>query len=215
MNNRLLIVLILFFSACGKRPSDTISVDKVASADSNKKNQIDTTTTVGQRNYEKSMIHRQSDNDSLLLDLPDLRNLIKSFTSKQKVREKEYGAGDYFGKYRVYADKLDTLIIDKGDGGDYGFGSTIYLKRKDSIVLYRNYEFNSLASDSGQYEEIIEQLVTFTNGTMNSRQRQMKTKDWSQLKFKVNFEKVSEDPTKRYKSLKDGLVQLYKRELLE
>jgi hypothetical protein len=151
----------------------------------------------------------------LLLDIPDLKRLVNSFTSKPKIREKEYGAGDYFGKYRVYANKLDTLIIDKGDGGDYGFGSTIYLKRKDSIILYRNYEFNSLVSDSGQIEEITEQLVTFTNGTMSFKQRQMVTKDWSQLKFKINFEPVTENPSKRYKSLRDELTKLYKRELIE
>src|SRR5215831_7720947 len=123
MINRLIVLLTLVFSSCGKRSSDTISVEKAVSVDSIK-SQIDTSTTIMQRNFNRSMIHREFDNDSLLLDLPDLRKLIKSFTSKQKVREKEYGAGDYFGKYRVYADKLDTLIIDKGDGGDYGFGNT-------------------------------------------------------------------------------------------
>jgi hypothetical protein len=214
MSNRLIIVLVLFFLACGKRPSDTISVDNADTINLTKQIQTDT-STVGQRNYWNSMVHRDFDNDSLLLDISDLKRLVNSFTLKVKIKEKEYGAGDYFGKYRVYADMLDTLIIDKGDGGDYGFGSTIYLKRKDSLVLYRNYEFNSVYYDSGQFEEITEQLVTFTNGTMNFKQRQMKTKDWSQLKFKINFETVDEDPTKRYKLLKDELTRLYKRELIE
>ena len=193
-----------------------ISVDKAVSVDSTSKNQIDTSTTIGQRNYDRSMIHREFGNDSLLLDLPDLRKLIKSFTSKQKVREKEYGAGDYFGKYRVYADKLDTLIIDKGDGGDYGFGNTIYLKRKDSIVLYRDYYFNSFVDSTGWREEVTELLVTFKQRTVSVKQRQMQSKDWGQLFFKnIPFDNIPDDPFRRYKSLEDKLNKLYKRELIE
>ena len=207
---------MVFFSACGKRPSETSSVDNNVTVDSTKQIQIDTSTTTGQRNYNRSMIHREFDNDSLLLDLPDLRKLIKSFTSKQKVREKEYGAGDYFGKYRVYADKLDTLIIDKGDGGDYGFGNTIYLKRKDSIVLYRDYYFNSFVDSTGWGEEVTELIVTFKHATVSSKRRQMQTADWSQLFLKnIPFENIPDDPSKRYKLLKDELNKLYKRELVE
>lgn len=102
--------MLLILSGCNKRPSDSISKESTGTAVTITKPKTDSSTVV-QMNYEKSMIHREYDNDSLLLDIPDLRRLVKSFTSKPMVKEKEYGAGDYFGKYRVYADKLDTLVI--------------------------------------------------------------------------------------------------------
>ena len=214
MNYKLIIVSLLFFSACGKRPSDTISVDSGDTANTTKQIQLDS-GTIAQQNYWSSTVHREFDNDSLLLDLPDLRKLVSSFTSKTKVKERGYGQGDYYGRYRIYADKLDTLIIDKGDGGDYGFGNTIYLQRNDSIILYRDYEFSTVFSDSTQVEEITEQVVTFKNGTMNFKQRKMTTKNWSQLRVTTNFDTVVKDPNKTYKSLKDELSKLYKRVLIE
>jgi len=215
MNNSIIALLLLISLGCSNRPSDVANKDSNDSTTTTKISPPDS-LTVGQINYKKSLIYREFENDSLLLDLPDLKRLIRSFTSKSKVKEKEYGAGDYFGKYRVYADKLDTLIIDKGDGGDYGFGNTVYLKRDDSIVLYRNYEFNSIVSESGQTEEITEQLIAFKQGTMSAKQRKMTTKDWSELNFKgIKFETVADDPSKRYKSLTDELKSLYKRELIE
>lgn len=214
MKNKLILVVLLILLGCDKRPSDVVNNDLHHSVTPTEKAQTDL-LTAGQINYEKSLIHRDFDNDSLLLDIPELKRLVNSFTSKSKIKEKEYGAGDYFGKYRVYADKGDTLVIDKGDGGDYGFGSSIYVKRMDSIILYRNYEFNWLASDSGQIDEITEELVTFTNGTMIFKQRKMKTKDWSQLKFSTDFVLVTEDPSKKYKTITNALMDLYKRDLVE
>ncbi len=134
----------------------------------------------------------------------------------KKVKEKEYGAGDYFGKYRVYVNKFDTLVIDKGDGGDYGFGNTVYFKRNDSLILYREYKFESFISDSGQIEEVTEQIVTFNKAGMTFLRRQMRTKDWSELNFRqIKFDTIVDDPIKHYKSLQGELNRLYKRELIQ
>lgn len=211
MNNKLIIVSLLFFSACGKRSSDTISAN----------NPRDTTeqilgdsSVVRKRNYENTKIHREFDNDSLILDLPDLKTLVKSFTSKPKVKEKKYGDRDYYGKYRVYADNLDTLVIDKGDGAENGFRNEIYFVKNDSLVLYRKY---SLIPDSGRYELVTEQLVTFRNGLVIFKQRQMRTKDWSKLNFgDMKFTIIYEEPIKYHqKAFKGNLKRLYKLELIE
>lgn len=209
-----ILTLVLIISACTKKSTETISTDNGFHSDTTREITTDT-STVAQRNYWNSMIHHDFDNDSLLLDSPELKKLVRSFTSKPKVKENMYGAGDYFGKYRVYADKLDTLIIEKGDGGDYGFGNTIYLQRRDSLILYRHYKFDSFVSGSEQIEEITEQLVTFHKGTMDFKQRKMTTKNWSQLKCSINFETVDKDPNKTYKLLGDELRDLYKKELIE
>lgn len=210
MNHKAIIVLLLFILACGKRPSDTIPPDNADTVSEAAHIQTHT-STVAQQNYKASEIYRDIDNDSLLLDVPELTRLVTSFTSKLKIRETEYGVDDYTGKYRVYAEKLDTLVIDKGDARDYGFGSTIYLKRNDSIILYRSYEVSNLASDSGQFQEVTEQWITFANGTMTFKQRQMKTTDWSQLKFSVNFETIKEDPAKRYALLKHQFDEILRK----
>lgn len=187
---------------------------KVDSINTTSKIQMDTSVTEAQRNYEKSMIYREFDNDSLVLDLPDLKQIIKSFTSGQKVREKEYGAGDYFGKFRVYANKSDTLIVDKGDGGEYGFDNAQYLKKNDSIVLYRQYKFEN--TYWAKVDSITETVVKFKKGSMILTQRAMSSSALSKLYFgNIKFDTIHANATIKYKQLKERLAKLYKKVLIE
>ncbi len=204
---------MLMVLGCNQRPSDVRNKGQI---DSTTSEILPTDSAAAQKNYLKSIIHRDFDNDSLLIDLPELKRTVRSIVLKsKKVEEKNYGAGDYYGKYRVYAYKFDTLIIDKGDGGDYGFGNALYLKRNDSLILYRKYELTSMFSDSGQTQEVTEQIVAFKNGSMTLTQRQMTTKDWCELNFGlIKFDTIVDDPIKYYNSINEDLNHLYKRQFM-
>lgn len=231
-NQKTILFLLLILFSCNKRPSDTVSSDSISSdkvatreVTGNTDNLDDFNGTINkaqndsisvvQQNYEKSMIHREFNNDSLLLDLPDLKQLFRNFiTRSKKVMEKEYGAGDYFGKYRVFVHKLDTLIIDKGDGGDYGFDNEQYLKRRDSLILYRKYKFKN--AYWAKVDSITEIVIKFKNGSMIMTRREMSSKDLKELRLgQIKFDTIDTDPTKQYKLLNRRLKQLYQRMLIE
>ncbi len=212
MNYKLTFILLLILLSCNKRPSDVRHYDTGDSIEIINNLQTDS-LDAAQKNYWRSMVHREFDEDSLLIDLPDLKRTIRSIILKsKKVKEKEYGTGDYFGKYRVYADKYDTLVIDKGDGGDYGFGNSQYMKRNDSLVFYRSYEFSSTYWMG--YDSITERIIEFKKNSMTFLQRAMKTKDWRELTFgNIKFDTIDQDPNKQYQVLQYQLRQLFKRNM--
>jgi PBP1b-binding outer membrane lipoprotein LpoB len=56
MNNKLILVILLILSGCSKRPSDGNYKDSTDTETTTKEPQTDS-QTIGQMNYEKSMIH--------------------------------------------------------------------------------------------------------------------------------------------------------------
>ena len=159
MKHRFLLIVIcsltFFCSPEKKENQETLeSVAKIKSTDSIR-TEVDY--------YAESLIYRDANSDSLIIGSNDLIDLINSFKQTGKlITAKKYGGGDYSGKFRIFSEGSDTLIVDKNNSGEYGFGNAQYLIRKDSLKYVRKYR---LESDYGYNKHLIkENIFKFYNG---------------------------------------------------
>jgi hypothetical protein len=174
-------------------------------------NKIDSTTT---DYYSASEIYREADSDSLIIKTTDLVNLIKLFKqSGDIVSAKEYGAGDYYGKFKVFSYSGDTLVIDKNDSGEYGFGNSQYLIKKGSLTLVRKY---ILESDYGNNKHSIkESIFNFDNASVTILERSKTITELNDFGFKgIPFDTLADSPINHGQLFRQELTELLKRELM-
>ena len=207
---KILIGLIILTTSCSGRQDKTETLefteakDYISSSDS---------ADNSQNYFERSLIYRSADSDSLLIDNSEVSSLL-DLSNFKIIKNKEYGAGDYYGAYRIYADNLDTLIIDKGDAGEYGFNNSQYLKRKDSVVFFREYRLTTVYGQG--IDSIREDITSFKNGLAQFERREKVTRKFNDLSFRdQQFKKMKVDKDEHYKRTIEQLKSLYKLELLD
>jgi hypothetical protein len=192
-----LILLSALFTHCAK------TTDHQTTAD-----------TVGTDYYAASEIYREADSDSLIIRSNELTNIIHSFRQSGKmVTSKEYGAGDYYGKFKIFVRNEDTLVIDKNDSGEYGFGNAQYLIKEDSLKYIRKYILESVYGEN--IHMIKESIFKFESSSTISLERSKTIKKLNDFGLEgIPFDTLTDIPLNQYQVLRQELNNLLKNELM-
>jgi hypothetical protein len=217
---KLILALTIITLGCSNKEKKNGALEFEEASDSTgnhkaiRQNQIDSFAQRSPKAYESSVIFRDGNSDSLLVEIDYVRQSIETFMKKgREVKKKKYGAGDYYGAYKIYVFNSDTLVINKGDAGEYGFDNDQFLIRKDSLVFAREYHLEAILSRQG-VDSITEEITSFKNKSMVFVRRTRNIKNLSNLYLgNVKFDTIKDNPTKRYQALREKLKHIYELEL--
>jgi hypothetical protein len=191
------------FQKPNKDKSDTIATD------------ISTNNISNNNWYDSLQIYSSVKSDSLFLDQEQMKSLIDSFRlHRSHLQTIQYGGGDCWGITNFFSLDLDTLIIDKYDCGDYGFGNNLFLISNDSIAMVRKYDFDWDPSDGNVNYNISEQIFLFND--MILLQRKKTIGSWKDFSLdNVPFIKSNIYGTNDYNLFLEEVKNIKKRETIE
>ena len=168
-----------------------------------------------QSEYDKSLIYSNPDNENLLIESETFLDTVARMKKQGKlIYEKEFGAGDCFGKVKIFNDNQDTLFIKKIDCGDYGFGNTQFLMENDSIKVARFYNYQFLVSENKTLFKIIEQIYNFEKMTLKERQKIVEP--WTEYSLKdIPFSTSKFSRTEKEKKYRKEIIEFRKLKRLD
>jgi hypothetical protein len=172
-------------------------------------------TLTFQSDYNSSLVFSSAENDNLLIESETfLDTIIRMRTQGKLIFEKEFGGGDCSGKVKIFYKNEDTLFIKKYNCGDYGFGNIQFLKKNDSILVARFYEYQWLVSENKTVFKINERLYNFGNITLMERQKIVEP--WVEYSLKdIPFSTNTFSRTEKTKDFKKEIFEMRKLEKLE
>lgn len=204
MRQILISIIILGLLSCTKTTQQT----EIKTTD-NVTNTVD--------NYSASAIYSSDESDSLLLSHSDFEKIILTFRVQgTKIKEKEYGGGDCWGRYKRFLLNGDTLTINKNSCGDYGFSNSQFLTKGDSISIVRKFEMQWSADSTETKFIVLEQIYTFKEGQLTINEKTKTILDWKGYDLKeLPFKSRTTNGQQEYTDLKNELRELLTYELIE
>lgn len=211
MTKILLLIFGLLICACGQNRSSI--KEKVVDSTEH----VSSIDQVGESLTKDNLLwrgYRSLDSDSLSTNDGTSDSIMVAFIQNGEMTERKlYNGGDCQGLYKFYSinDGIFTLIVDKFDCGDYGFGNNQYLTNRDSIIFFREFEVNWY---NREIYDVTERIITFENGKTLVKERSVPISEYIVLEFKTQdaFKDSLVANDIFYKKLKQDLANIKNKE---